>query len=86
MKYGATQVITIGRPAGNTMSYRQFVKVVSKTLRVFLFLAMAHPAMAGDVDTKRAEMEQPAMTPPAQSSSPASDNALGPAPVGFGWG
>jgi hypothetical protein len=44
------------------MSYRHSVKVaVSNALRVFVFLAMAHPAMAADADAKRAGMEQPAV-------------------------
>jgi hypothetical protein len=87
MKYDATQAITTGRSAGNTMSNRHFVKAaVSNALRVFLFLAMAHPAMASDADAKRAEMEQPAMAPSAPSTPTTLDTIPGSAPIGFGWG
>ena len=64
------------------MSYYHFTKlVVCNALRMFLFLAMAHPAMAiGDAtDTAHAAMEE-------QASAPAAKTLPISAPSGFGWG
>jgi hypothetical protein len=59
---------------------------VSNALRVFLFLAMAHPALAVDADVARTGMERPAQVPSAAAAPSTSDTAPESAPVGFGWG
>jgi hypothetical protein len=61
--------------------------VISNALRVFLILAIAHPAMAGaDIPSG---MEQPVSAPAIPSKAPSStmpDIGPGSAPVGVGWG
>jgi hypothetical protein len=69
------------------VSYFNFSKfAVGNALRVFLFLAMAHPALATDADVAHDGMEQPAMATTAPAAPATSGIAPGSAPVGFGWG